>query len=639
MSERRWLGVLLLLAMLVHAPSLANGFALDDTFVAASTFQNGRPNPMVAELQSPTEYFSAPYWHGTDKQDRLYRPLTILSFALVHAAIGRTLGAREALPQHAVNLLLFAWVTLLLWRLLGALGSGPAARVAATAVFAVHAIHAEAVSPVTGRAELLAAVGGLSFVLCGSKVLQGRTRFRTVLACMAWLSCGLASKESALAFVGLAPFAWRMLAQGAGLAAPTWRRTALATVALAGPPILVVALLRAAALASLPPDAGPSWVVNPLLDASLGDRLPTAVMLQGLALWKLLWPFSLASDYGAHVFVRATSWFDVRVVAALAALVAIAIAAWRSRQHRPCALGVLAYAVLVLPTSNLLVPIGTQFAERLLFAPSLGLSLVVAGLVPLLGPRALRWGTVVLVLWCSAVGVRTFLRAMDWRDDATLVARDVIAQPDSLLLRLNAAVLAGKRGDLDGRREHLREAVRIAPEYASAWNDLGVLLLSQNDLAGAERALRSGLEAQRADAAKDLQVLQTNLAMVLVQRPETAGEAVALLQQAVPRNAPGLTQRLTAVYPYLLHAPAADVLAFLQAGRRHSDSPIWPLVESLELERAGSHTAALQASSGVDAKTAKAFFTEVAATPTLPSVVREAARRLDAATAARRSGR
>lgn len=638
-TERRWLWLLLLLAVLVHAPSLANGFALDDTFVASSTFKNGKANPMVAELQSPAEYFGSPYWRGTDRQDRLYRPLTIASFALVHAAIGRALGAGEALPQHAVNLLLFAWVTLLLWQLLGALGSGSVPRVAATAVFAVHAIHAEAVSPVTGRGELLAAVGGLSFVLCGWKVLQGSTRFRTVIACMATLFCGLASKESALAFAVLAPLVWRSMAHGAGVAVPTWRQTALGTAALAGPPIAVVALLRANALAGLPLDAGPSWVVNPLLEAPFVERLPTAVMLQGLALWKLLWPFSLASDYGAHVFARATSWFDVRVGAALVALAGVAFGTWRRRQLRLCVLGVIAYAVLILPTSNLLLPIGTQFAERLLFAPSLGLSLVVAGLVPLLGPRARRWGAAVLVVWCSAVGVRTFLRAMDWRDDATLVARDVVTQPDSLLLRLNAAVLAGKRGDLDDRLAHLREAVRIAPDYASAWNDLGVLLLSQNDLPGAERALRSGLSARRADPNKDLPVLQTNLAVVLVQRPETAAEALALLQQALPRNAAGITQRLTFLYPQLLAAPGAALLAFLQSGRRHSESAIWSLVEALDLERTGAHAAALQSLARVDPATARAFFVEVAAAASLPAEVREAARRLDAEAASRRSGR
>ena len=35
----------------LYAPSLRNGFAYDDAYVAAATYPSGRPNRMISELQ------------------------------------------------------------------------------------------------------------------------------------------------------------------------------------------------------------------------------------------------------------------------------------------------------------------------------------------------------------------------------------------------------------------------------------------------------------------------------------------------------------------------------------------------------------------------------------------------------------
>ncbi len=76
--------------------------------------------------------------------------------------------------------------------------------------------------------------------------------------------------------------------------------------------------------------------------------------------------------------------------AAVAGLaVAVALAAWPG-EHRRLRLTALAwYGLTIFPGSNLLVPIGTLFGERLLYLPSVGFALVVAALVArwLQGPR------------------------------------------------------------------------------------------------------------------------------------------------------------------------------------------------------------------------------------------------------------
>ena len=46
-----WLLLILLVSVLVYAPSLENDFAMDDVLIGRSHYATGEPNPMVSELR------------------------------------------------------------------------------------------------------------------------------------------------------------------------------------------------------------------------------------------------------------------------------------------------------------------------------------------------------------------------------------------------------------------------------------------------------------------------------------------------------------------------------------------------------------------------------------------------------------
>src|SRR5688572_14225952 len=126
--------------------------------IAKAVRDGGAPNVMVRELQPLGRYFTTNYWQGIDDRDPLYRPVTILSYAVLYAALGRHLDGEhgEAMPQHALNVVLHAlatWLVYLLARLVRVRRGGA---VLAALVFGVHALHSEVVAGVVGRAELLA---------------------------------------------------------------------------------------------------------------------------------------------------------------------------------------------------------------------------------------------------------------------------------------------------------------------------------------------------------------------------------------------------------------------------------------------------------------------------------------------------
>src|SRR5690606_26123755 len=133
--------------------TLPNGFVYDDVAMV-------RDNPRIASPLNFRDIWLTGWWdHAGERaalarpgQDRLYRPLTLFTFAINDA-----LGGARPLGFHAANVLLHAAACALLWMLAMRVFAMPRAATAAALLFAVHPAHAEAVASVVGRAELLAA--------------------------------------------------------------------------------------------------------------------------------------------------------------------------------------------------------------------------------------------------------------------------------------------------------------------------------------------------------------------------------------------------------------------------------------------------------------------------------------------------
>jgi len=590
--------LLLAFAAVVHAPSLGNGFALDDRYLAKAYYNPGEPNEMIETLQPLSEYFGSHYWRGVERANPLYRPVTILSYALVYHALGKPLG-NEALPQHLCNVALFVASVWLVWVLLGRCGARGAAQALGTAVFAAHALHAEAVSAVSGRAELLAFCFGVGFVLLGHQGLAARGALR-VLALLAGgavsFFLAIASKENALAFLPFAVVCWITAdhaAGGRGITAANALRSGLVAGALAHVPIVAFALLRAGALAKIEPGHRVPWVMNPLFAEPAGVRIPSALMIWGFGLVETLVPFRLAADWGASVFTPATGWLDPRVLAAAIALGGLLAVGLVRARHAPLLFaGACAFLGLSFLTTNIPIPIGTTFAERLYFSATLGLAFAVAELVRTCPARWRRAAGAAVIVWCAGSAGLAFGRAFDWKDDATLYRVDARTQPRSMFLRFNAAVVAGLAGDPATRERHLREAVAIEPRFARAWNELAVLELARQDLAAAEACILRGLASEQADPEKDLPMLRVNQALVHSAKgnPE---KSLQELEAVLRSNAGHLRSRIGQLF-LLLHGRVSSdrMLAFLRLGAELERSPEWSLLAGLELVEAGRHAEA-----------------------------------------------
>jgi tetratricopeptide (TPR) repeat protein len=184
---RVWLLIALAGVGLAHSSALDGGFVWDDHHLIEG--QAG-----FEEFQGPAAYFLRPFWNhpefgGTNPP--FYRPLVTLSYALDH-----WLWRGDATGFHRSNLLLHLAVCALVFALCRKGRVEPRLSALATLLFGTFPRLTESVSWISGRTDLLAAIGALSSLLIYSS--RPSDHVRRLAAGLA-LALGLCAKEVALA--------------------------------------------------------------------------------------------------------------------------------------------------------------------------------------------------------------------------------------------------------------------------------------------------------------------------------------------------------------------------------------------------------------------------------------------------------
>ncbi|MEZ5964992.1 MAG: hypothetical protein R3F56_14250 [Planctomycetota bacterium] len=555
-----WLALVLGLTFVLYAPSLGNTYAFDDRFAALAVRDDGRANRMVNSLQPLWTYFTTHYWDGVYPGDVLFRPITTLSVAILHAWFGRH-GAGEwgqALPQHLANVLLHVVATWLAYRLARRAGLGRSGSVVTALLFGVHAIHSEVVAGVVGRSELLAFVFGAGAVV----VATGRpTAVRLGgAAVLAFLAFG--SKESGLAWTGLLGLFVALRARRTG---QPWLRPALLRSALvAGPGAALFLLLRARMIASLP------FVADTGTVDGLTLRL-TGTVGWGWGLLMSLVPAHLACDHGPAVFPPVTSPVDARFLLAAGALTAVGVAAVATWRRAPVvAAGLGTFLLGSVLTSNVLFGIGVPFAERLYYTPSFGLCLAASAVLARAPARVRPLVWAVAALWLAWSGFMVLQRNPVWANDAALFAHEYDNQPRSARIALNWAGVLRKAGREAELEPVLRRVVELDPEMAAAWNELAVLAMRAGQTEVAIAHLQACLRARRQDGDVHRVALENLVRIYATQRQPSL--ALQTIESVAAREPATVARAFTALQDLLAQQVDVDGIVAL-AGRLQQAAP------------------------------------------------------------------
>ena len=125
----------------------------------------------------------------------------------------------------------------------------------------------------------------------------------------------------------------------------------------------------------------------------------------------------------------------------------------------------------------------------------------------------------------AALAVRAGLRARDWRDDETLFASAVRAEPWNAEARTNHGLALSERGNTEAARREWEEAVRLDPTNPAALVQLGIDAAERGRLDRAEEWFVKALRAQPGEAEA-----RFNLAL-LFDRTRRPAQAIVAYEQ------------------------------------------------------------------------------------------------------------
>ena len=473
---------IVLLSLAASAPSLANGFAVDDVPIVASDVR-------IRRLDAPWRFFAETYWPPATKA-ALYRPLTSLAFA-----VEWRLGHGKPWPYHATNVLLYAMVSLSVYRLAVLLLGGLAGWWAA-ALFAVHPVHVEAVGNSVGQSELWAAfcvVLAVRYYIGVRRERDLSTRDLALVATLYAMACLF--KEHAVMMPGLLVAA-EVTVLGQGLSDTLGRRGVrrlLLTLTIIGIGFWSV---RALVVGDFVGDR-PSITFAGM---SALDRLLTVLGVVPEWMRLLFAPIHLKLDYRPQEIPRASDFGPPQLLGTVLLLAALAAAA-QARRHAPAlAFAILWCAVTLFPVSNLVVVTGVTLAERTLFLPSVGAALTLGGAVSWSATMAAGWTTTrryalafagVVVLTIAAV--RSAVRHPVWRNTRTFIAQALVDSPRSYRSHWWEARRAYLAGDLAGAQRQFSLAIALFPDDPEMLADAGDHYAALNRCGAAVRVYRRSL--------------------------------------------------------------------------------------------------------------------------------------------------
>jgi protein O-mannosyl-transferase len=478
----------------VYANGTTGTFTYDDKAIV-------RDNTRIRSPGTWREMLTTPYFGGKRGSGSNYRPALLLSFA-----VQCWIHGKSALAFHIVNVALHAAATLVLAALFLRVGIPPPAAGAAGLLFAVHPLHVEAVTSLVGRGEVQSALFTLLYLHCaltwagrGARD-AGRGRTTSLLLAPLCYAGAVLSKESGAVAPALAVLLLTFVAQGSlarRLGAAVVRAWPLLMLSVGV--LLAVFRLRQWVLggALRSSSSGIFEVENALAPLPFAARVVNACLIFFRYLGRCAVPLHLSADESAWSIRPLPALSPWTLAAAILLLLLIVAALARLSSGSAVALGFLFFALALLPTGNLLFPIGTVFAERLAYLPSAGICLAAGSLFgrgvpdgfPLSVPRRRALGAILVLL-----SLRSVVRNAAWWTDVGLFQNLIATAPESAKAHYDLAYAAADRErDALALAEYDR-AIALYHDYWDAWAGQGRVQKHMGLLSEAEWSYEKSIE-------------------------------------------------------------------------------------------------------------------------------------------------
>ena len=468
-----------------------------------------------------------------------WHPVTWLS----HMADVELYGLKPA-GHHLTNLFIHIANTALLFLVFRRMTAALWQSAAVAALFALHPLHVESVAWVAERKDVLSAFFGMLTIWAYVSYTRNPT-MKTYLPVYLFFAVGLMAKPMlvTLPFVLLLLDYWplnRMRPEQKVISSRRKGETAATHGSRNGNllhlirekvPLLLLALISSIVTFIAQQHGGTmqTWQAMPFV-ARLGNALSAYVGY----IEKTLFPSHLSVFYpyaGSVLQVQQLILYGTLVVA-------ISLLVIRGRNRFPYLIvGWCWFLGMLLPVIGL-VQVGEQaMADRYMYMPLIGLSVMIAWGLPALAQRVrhgTRWLSVSALVIAPLLIGATWSQVGVWRDSFTLYDHAIRVTSNNWLAHNNLGTTLVNLGRKEEGLAHYREALRIKPDYALAHCNIGVMLAERGDTA---KAIAHYNEAIRIKS--DYTDAHINLGLLLVGQGKIP-EAVAQYSEALkasPDNA------------------------------------------------------------------------------------------------------
>lgn len=493
--------IILAFTLLLYGATIKYEFTLDDDvfFLQHKSVQKGiKGIPEIFSHGSLEKFDGAP-------GQQPYRPITLVSFALE-----KEFSGKKPAPAHAINLLLYLILGVVLFNFIIKLFPRLHPYLAGFMVllFISHPLHTEVVASVKSRDELLAALFGILamlFVLKSQDDIASKTKniiYSALFFCLA-----MGSKESAIAIAAIIPMMLILVQE------KSWKEGFISAI-----PFFILGLgfvfLRSQIISSSLVTSQTNVYQNILYGtSSISESIATRLEILFYDLKLVLAPWPLSWDYSFNQipivgWMALLPWLSILLYGALIYSV---IKCWK--QIPAISFGILFFILSLLPVSNLFFINGTPLAERFLFLPSLGFVIALVYTITYLlkidntnlkgkSHRSMMTSFFILIL---VYGSLTFAGSSRWRSNQALFESGAEAAPNSSrtnnALATTYRMLGEKERDGAQAMQYLQDAIRyyeksieILPSNTDALYNLGVARYEKGDTALAVIAYKKTLE-------------------------------------------------------------------------------------------------------------------------------------------------
>ncbi len=482
------------LAVICYANTLMNGYAIDDSVTNKDNKFVEKGFAGIGDILGNDTFIGKFGKKANILSGSRYRPLSVVTFAIENQFLGYSPGF-----SHFLNMVLYGLNGILIYLILcRLLVKYPAERwylsipFISTVLYMVHPLHTEAVANIKGRDEIMVFMGSLLALYYTIRYLDTKQAKYLGYTFIAFF-LGLMSKENAVTFLAVIPLTIYFFTEY------DLKKNLVAFAPMLGAGILFMGV-RAAAVGRPSGQMLENLINDPFLGATFMEKYATIFHTFGVYLKLLFVPHPLTFDYYPY-HIPIVSWGLSSIVPLLIYVGAGLYALWGLRTKSLVAYAILFYLLTFSIVSNFFVNIGVFMSERFLYIPSLGFCLIIAYLLTEKLPKLIKNEKTHAALVAGFVGVvsvlfigKSITRNFDWKDDMTLIRKDVQVSSNSAKSNYALGTLilqeALENKDLPKTEQtakyeeaipYLKKAIEVYPGYDQAHSKLADVYYYKGD--------------------------------------------------------------------------------------------------------------------------------------------------------------